>query len=330
MERPSSANFSGAKGDPAEVSADGASRPDVDPQCEGAGRRIIRHPLVLLPIGFVMVVIGIAVPALVLQALRPGSGSFLDALAGFVVGLGAVGGYLAFRRWIERARVGTGNRGAAARELAAGLATGFGVMSLTTGLVALAGGLEITGVRGMGDLWYWLGIALYSGIAEEVLFRGIVQRQLEAMFGTWAAIAATSAFFGLAHLANPGASLFAAFAIACEAGVLLGAAYVITRSLWMPIGIHMAWNFTQGWIFSIPVSGGAVPRGLLETRIHGPEWLTGGAFGLEASVVALAIAGALGFALLLAARRQGRFLAPRWKRAAGADLQAAAGSRPAS
>jgi hypothetical protein len=72
--------------------------------------------------------------------------------------------------------------------------------------------------------------------------------------------------------------------------LLLGAAYLLTRRLWLAMGIHSGWNFTQGWIFSVPVSGGKAPEGLLLTTRHGPEWLTGGAFGLEASAVAMVVA----------------------------------------
>ena len=88
----------------------------------------------------------------------------------------------------------------------------------------------------------------------------------------------TSAFFGAAHLANPNASILAAVGIAFEAGVLLGGAYMLTRSLWLPMGIHAAWNFTQGEIFDIPVSG-ASPHGLLTARLSGSPLLTGNGSG---------------------------------------------------
>jgi membrane protease YdiL (CAAX protease family) len=94
---------------------------------------------------------------------------------------------------------------------------------------------------------------------------------------------------------------------------MLGAAYVLTRRLWLPIGIHAAWNFTQGGIFSVAVSGGKT-TGLLEATLTGPEWLTGGAFGAEASVVAMVLCTALGVWLLVLAARHGRFIVPFWAR----------------
>ena len=90
---------------------------------------------------------------------------------------------------------------------------------------------------------------------EELLFRGILFRWIEEFGGSWAALMVTSVLFGLAHVINPNATWFSSFAIAVEAGVLLGGAYMLTRSLWMPMGLHAAWNFTQGDIFDVPVSG---------------------------------------------------------------------------
>ena len=79
---------------------------------------------------------------------------------------------------------------------------------------------------------------------------------------------------------NPEATWIAVLCIAVEAGVLLAAAYITTRRLWLPIGLHFAWNFTQGGIFGVPVSGFRV-RGLLKSTLTGPELLSGGAFGAE-------------------------------------------------
>jgi hypothetical protein len=134
------------------------------------------------------------------------------------------------------------------------------------------------------------------------------------MTGTWIALALTSAFFGFGHLGNPDATWFAGLAISLEAGIMLGAVYLLTRRLWVAIGIHAAWNFTQGWVYSIPVSGGDAPLGLLITRRVGPDWLTGGEFGLEASAVALVIATLAGAAFMVAAVRRGQIKPPMWVR----------------
>jgi membrane protease YdiL (CAAX protease family) len=166
----------------------------------------------------------------------------------------------------------------------------------------------------MGNLWAMVAMAVMSGTFEEILFRGVILRQLERLVGTWLALGITAMLFGAVHLANPGASLFAGFAIAIEAGILLGAAYLVTRRLWLAIGLHAGWNFTQGWVFSVPVSGGEAPLGLLVTRRVGPDWLTGGDFGLEASAVAMVVATLAGLLLLRRAALRGEVRPPPWRR----------------
>jgi membrane protease YdiL (CAAX protease family) len=100
----------------------------------------------------------------------------------------------------------------------------------------------------------------------------------------------SSAFlFGLVHITNPGGTLWASIAIAIEAGLLLGAAYKWSGTLWLPIGIHWAWNFSQGNLFGFLVSGQEAGESLLQAQIDGADWLTGGAFGAEASVVAVVV-----------------------------------------
>jgi membrane protease YdiL (CAAX protease family) len=91
------------------------------------------------------------------------------------------------------------------------------------------------------------------------------------------------------HITNPGGTLWASIAIAIEAGLLLGAAYKWSGTLWLPIGIHWAWNFAQGNIFGFAVSGNQAGDSIIVSQVDGPAWLTGGAFGAEASVIAVVV-----------------------------------------
>jgi hypothetical protein len=100
-------------------------------------------------------------------------------------------------------------------------------------------------------------------------------------------------------------SYWGAVAIVVEAGVLLSAAYYLTRRLWFPIGLHAAWNFSLAGIFGLRVSGVDPVRGFIQGSLHGPDLLTGGSFGPEGSVVTVALGLALGIALLLKARQKG-------------------------
>ena len=278
----------------------------------GLSRRIVAFPLTLLVIGFAWIIVitvgtGQAYELLGFQRNTPEK-----AFGAVVIAAVVIFGYKAYKRWVERAPDTELSFTRALPELGAGIAIGVLLFSFMTGIVALLGGFEIIGVRGAGQIWSMLAMAIVSGTLEEVLFRGIMLRHLESLTGTWIALAITSALFGAGHIFNPDATWFAAFAIAIEAGVLLGAAYLLTRRLWLAIGIHAAWNFTQGWVFSVPVSGGDAPLGLLITRRTGPDWLTGGEFGLEASAVAMVVATLAGVVLLYRAR--GGIVAPMWRR----------------
>lgn len=286
---------------------------DLQTARPGILRRIIAFPLTLMILEFLAVAMAASAATVGLKGL------FLHGTPGyFLGGLGvavlAILVYLACTSWIERRSAHDLPLAAMTKDLPLGILIGGALFTLMTGIVALLGGLSVEGVNGIGALWAMLAMAVTSGTIEEILFRGILLRHVEAMLGTWAALAVTSALFGAAHLANDGASLFAAFAIAMEAGILLGAAYLWKRRLWIPIGIHAAWNFTQGWVFSVPVSGGNAPEGLLITTRNGPDWLTGGAFGLEASVIAMLVATGAGLLLLLRVIREGGIRPPMWAR----------------
>jgi membrane protease YdiL (CAAX protease family) len=151
-----------------------------------------------------------------------------------------------------------------------------------------------------------LAISLVSGVAEELMFRGAMFRVIEERFGTMVGMVVSAAFFGGVHIFNPGATLISSAAIAVEAGLLLALAYTATRSLWLPIGLHFAWNFTEGGIFTTEVSGGKVP-GILDTTLTGPELLTGGKFGPEASVVAVGACLVVALVFLIVTLRRGQW-----------------------
>ncbi len=159
-----------------------------------------------------------------------------------------------------------------------------------------------------------LAFFLIGALVEELLFRGVLFRLIEKMTGTWIALVLSALLFGAIHIANPHATVFSSLAIALEAGVLLALAYVLTRSLWFAIGIHWGWNLFEGPIFGTQVSGGQFTATVLHAKMHGPSWLTGGSFGPEAGVVALAVC--LGAAIIvgrLATRKQ-RIISPMWSK----------------
>jgi membrane protease YdiL (CAAX protease family) len=121
---------------------------------------------------------------------------------------------------------------------------------------------------------------------EEIIFRGYPFQRLAEAITPAGATAATSALFGLVHLANPHWTWISAINTALV-GVPFCIAYLRTRSLWMPIGIHLGWNFLMGFFLGLPVSGLTIPISVLTARVQGPIWVTGGQYGPEGSLLAL-------------------------------------------
>jgi membrane protease YdiL (CAAX protease family) len=187
----------------------------------------------------------------------------------------------------------------ALRELSVGLLVGCALFGATIGVIAALGGYSVAGVESPAVLVPPLATAATAGFTEELLARGIVFRILDEWLGKWVALIASSALFGFVHIWNPHATVWGAIAIALEAGTMLGAAYLLTRRLWLAIGIHAAWNYTQGAVFGVAVSGGE-STGLLRGVMRGPTWLSGGDFGAEASAIAVVVCG--GCAAVLLAR----------------------------
>jgi membrane protease YdiL (CAAX protease family) len=219
--------------------------------------------------------------------------------------------YWAYVRIVERRAVTELSSSRAVRELGGGLVLGALLFSTTIGILAALGVYQITGNNGWLIMLASLPASILAGVLEEVVIRGVVFRILERWMGSWIALAISAVIFGALHLLNPGATLLNAAAISIEAGVLLAAAFMLTRRLWLCIGTHIAWNFTQGGIFSVAVSGGK-STGLLQSRMAGPDWLTGGTFGAEASVVALVVCAVAGLVLVVLAIRKGNVIAPFW------------------
>jgi membrane protease YdiL (CAAX protease family) len=278
-------------------------------------RRIIDYPLVAMVLAVLLVILCFTAGMLIAQFLVPPIPGFTLPMKFDLVSIPILllAYYLVIGRMGEHPHNDYRDR-QWLRRLVIGLAAGLAVFSVA---VAAAAVLGVYRVVGQGDLSgvipALLAAAIFPAISEELVFRGILFRWLEEWGGSWVALLATSALFGAAHLHNPNASAIAAVGIAFEAGVMLGAAYMLTRSLWLPMGIHAAWNFAQGEIYDIPVSGTPV-HGMVDARLCCNPLLTGGGFGLEASVIAIVVATAFGLWLLWLAIRKGELVQPRWVR----------------
>jgi membrane protease YdiL (CAAX protease family) len=285
---------------------------EVGPPRKPLWRRIVEFPLVAMLIALAVFVLALSASVLIGKLLPPMDKSVGDLTkAAIAIGLLWTAYKLVIRHLGEHPRDDL-RLAEAPKGLGVGLLLGFLIFSLVVGVAAIADVYNIVGEGGTSALVAALvGTAILPGFMEELLFRGILFRWLEEFGGSWFALALTSALFGLGHIFNPNATALSSFAIALEAGVLLGGAYMLTRNLWMAMGLHAAWNFTQGEIFDVPVSG-LDSHGLVEAQLSGPDLLSGGAFGLEASLIAVIIATAVGITLVVLAVRQGELVRPWW------------------
>jgi membrane protease YdiL (CAAX protease family) len=154
--------------------------------------------------------------------------------------------------------------------------------------------------------------ALLAATVEETLIRGFLFRIVQMVGGTWIALIISSAFFGAAHAFNPGATVTSSLAITLEAGVLLAAAYVLAGRLSFPMGLHAGWNFSEGSLYGLSVSGFTAKNALTQGSLTGPVILTGGAFGPEASIVAVILCVGVAILLLSRAAKLGRMQPPLW------------------
>ncbi|AGL21548.1 CPBP family intramembrane glutamic endopeptidase [Actinoplanes sp. N902-109] len=202
-------------------------------------------------------------------------------------------------------------RSGAGRALGRGMLIGLAMFGAVIGTIALLGDYRVTGWGSVTGAIALFGFMAAAAVTEEVIFRGILFRILEERAGTWWSLALTSTLFGLMHLFNEHATLWGAVAIAVEAGAMLAAAYAATRKLWVPIGLHFAWNFAEGGLFGTQVSGTDAPKGLLDGVLSGPALVSGGDFGPEASLYTLAAGIALTAAFLWLAHRRGHLVSRR-------------------
>lgn len=193
-------------------------------------------------------------------------------------------------------------------ELFLGLLIGAAMFAAVMGLMVAFDLYDIR-LQGAAPPWAAMGKSLQAGVVEELMIRAVLLRLVWRAFGPWAAFAVSAALFGFGHIANPNATIFASICIALEAGLMLGAFYALTGRIWVSIGVHAAWNFTQGYVFGAAVSGGDFGPALASSTARAgiPEWLTGGAFGPEASLPALIVCTMVGVGVMALAWKAGHF-----------------------
>ena len=276
--------------------------------------RILRFPIVKLILFFIILAILAMIQSAISKYLNMRNtasalgylGATLFAITPFVLA------YIALVKGIEQRPLSEFAGTTAWRGLAQGMILGAAMMSILVALMAISGVYHIQSWQDIPwrDI---IDVGIWAGIVEEILLRGVVLRMLEELFGSWAAILLSGLIFGFLHAGNPNADWWSSTAIAIEAGVWCGVLFCLTRSLWVVIGLHAAWNIAQGPIYGVTVSGIA-QHGIINAQIAGPWWLTGGSFGLEAAltsvILSLCVTGYFGYQLA----QRNQIVGPWWRR----------------
>ena len=271
-------------------------------------RKLLRFPLVRLGLGILVVVVPYFIVMTkilhrILALFSHESTLFLVrtlaylGITAFMVGL-----YGVYVRWFEQRPL------TEFAPHAAGLAIRDGILGslLFAGFVfiplGLNGNLTIAAVNGWAYVPQGMALAVMAATAEEIMFRGLLFRLLEEKLGSVWAVVISSFLFGLSHYVNPGVTAWRALPVGLEAGLTLPALFMLTRNLWLCISAHATWN-ALNYLLGIPEASGPT-KGYFTSALTGTDLLTGGAFGLEFSLLTSGLASVLGVWLFWIAYRR--------------------------
>jgi membrane protease YdiL (CAAX protease family) len=277
--------------------------------------KFFQFPLVRIIIAMLFVGVGIAIGQTILNLLRSGLSitniGLANLLAFVLVTPATYFAYWIYVRYLEKRELTELGSSNAFQEIGLGSLIGFGLFSFIIAILWLLGFYRVNGINFVVlSLIGALVGAFVSAFAQELIFRAVIYRITEEWLGTWWALLISALLFGLIHLSSAGATILSALSVALQAGVLLAAAYVLTHRLWMALGLHMAWDFANDGIFGVGVAGqsGQALHGLLQADLNGPKLLTGGALGVEASIITLVVMLIAGIILLRKAYEKGYFV----------------------
>lgn len=281
------------------------------------GQKILHFPITKIIIGLIVcgVIVG-AGQALIQQILELTNinKDLRNLIAGIFAAILAIISYISLFKLYEKREITEFSKKSIIKNLSIGIVLGVILQSLTVLMIYLKGGYSVISINPILFIIPPLTMGITSAIIEETLFRGIIFRIPEEKLGSYISLLISALIFGALHISNPNSSLSAGIGLAIQAGLLLGAAYIYSRNLWFPIAIHFAWNFTQSAIFGANVSGNAISKTLITSKIEGAEWFTGGQFGPEGSIQATIFCLIATIILLILSHKEGKIIKPYWKK----------------
>lgn len=239
---------------------------------------------------------------------------FKNLIKGIVASVAVIITYKLFFQKIENRKVAEISVKRLAKNLVLGILIGVLLQTLTVLVLYFSNGFHLVSINPFSFIIIPLTVAFTVAIFEEILIRGIIFRIAEEKLGSYISLALSAIIFGALHLMNPESSFISAACVAVEGGLLLGAAYIYSRNLWLPIAIHFAWNFMQSGIFGAATSGNEKTNSLLTTHFTGPEIITGGAFGPEGTIQAIIFCLIATIILMTLNTKRNKLIKPYWKR----------------
>ncbi|GJJ00754.1 membrane protein [Duganella rhizosphaerae] len=252
--------------------------------------RLMANPVVRIVLGLVLTFAAVPLTMIVASQLvaKPYRIAWPQLLAAVFVWFG----YRFYVRRIEKRQPTELATQGMAREVGAGLLIGAALVMSSFAVLGALGAYRFEGVNALSfAMLLPLAELVLVGMAEEMMFRGVIFGVIERSLGSKPAIVISALLFSLGHLPNEGMSILAIASLAAY-GVLQAALYMKTRRLWICIGTHIAWNYCVSTVFSSTVSGHAATDGLLRGELVGDALLTGGVFGVEASLIVVLLIGA--------------------------------------
>ena len=194
-----------------------------------------------------------------------------------------------------------------------GFLTGVALQSLFILVIYLTGTFLIVNINPVSTLISPFAFALTAGFVAEIIMIGIVFRLLEQQTGTVIALFIFIILFAILHINVKGATLISISATAMQAGLLLPAAYVYSRTLWLPIFLHFGWDFAEPGIFGGINPSASLTQGLLTSKIAGNSLFTGGETGPQDSLSSLLLCLLSGLIFLSLAKQKNNLIKPQWK-----------------